>query len=86
MLCLRTRINLELDSRAEFDCESEFSGSNTICTSSIDSLSSAGSSGKPSIFRRSDTFMRAVASPTQSPSYKYKNFRFFLSYFIKSNK
>lgn len=69
MLWRRTRINLELDSRIEPTCEPDFSGSITICTSSIESLSSAGSSGRPSIFLKSETFMRAVASPTESPSY-----------------
>lgn len=71
MLCLRTLNCLELVLVSELERPPSAVGSSdpAIDTASDLELISVGISGKPSIFRRSETFIRAVDSPTESPSY-----------------
>lgn len=77
MLCRRTRICLDvllpLLSRVIFEAVDSATFSPSFVPLSPLSMvesPSSGKSGNPSTFLKSDTFIRAVASPTVSPSYK----------------
>lgn len=63
--CRRTLKCLELEFELRVcDTASSESAERTSERESV----SIGASGKPSIFRKSDTFIRAVDSPTESPN------------------
>lgn len=74
MLCRRTRISRDWLSRVrllawgalELFCDWFVT---SLLSTATDSLFSDGRSGMPSTLRRSDTFILAVASPIESPSY-----------------
>lgn len=81
MLCRRTRKFLELLLFPEVFLEAH-SASDTppgkdrtsVVDDTKESLSkSPPRSGRPSIFRKSETFIRAVDSPTESPNCKVNN-------------
>lgn len=65
--CRRTLKCLELEFELRV-CDT--SSDSVVERTSVSESVSIGTSGKPSILRKSDTFIRAVDSPTESPSYK----------------